>query len=331
MATGLAFAASAPCEYSGLLLKHAAQRPAYLDSIVVSSDRSDLSDRFYLADWSDLVDASDPDHDGLANSEEYLLGSDPQNSDSDRDGMGDSAETRLGLDPAVSNHFAKLPFLEPFEAPAMTNGSLAGQQGWMTSATNSAWVQTNCVAAGQQALRVSASGSVSRVVAAGGEAVVWIDFQARPVRSGLDSPPVVGASAATGFFVNRTGQVVVCTASGWELVSAQTPVSTSAWTRFTVKADYETQRWALWLNGVCVAATLPFAHPVSEFSLFRLSAPDSGSSYVDSLAITTNEPASLDDDGDGLPNDWERHFGFPSFYPPDPSDPPGRSASAPAC
>ena len=321
VATGLAFAASATREYSGLLVKHAAQRPAYLDSIVVSADRSDLSDRFYLSDWSDLADAADPDHDGLANSEEYRLGSDPQNTDSDRDGMGDNAETRLGLDPAVSNHFAGLPFLEPFEAPAMTNGSLAGQQGWMASATNSAWVQTNCVAAGQQALRISASGSVSRVVAAGGEAVVWIDFQARPVRSGLDSPPVVGASAASGFFINRTGQVVVCTASGWEPVSAQTPVSTSAWTRFTVKADYETQRWALWLNGVCVAAALPFAHPVSEFSLFRLSAPDSGSGYVDSLAITTNEPAHLDDDGDGLPNSWERLFGFSSSYPSDLSDP----------
>lgn len=321
VATGLAFAASAPHEYSGLVVKQTSLRTAYLDSILVSTNRSDLPDRFQLSDWSDLSDDADPDHDGVTNGEEYRLATDAQNPDSDRDGMSDGAEIRLGLNPAVSNGLAGLPFLEPFEAPAVIPGSLAGQQGWLASTTNGAWVQTNVVFSGQQALRLADTGSVAHVVAAFGQAVVWADFQARPVRQGVENPPLVGASAASGFFVNRTGQVVVCTASGWESVAPHAPVSTSQWTRFTVKIDYEEQCWALWLNGVGVAASLSLAHPVPEFSVARLTGPDYNAGVVDALAITPFEPSGLDDDGDGLPNSWERLFGFTYAYPSDPSDP----------
>lgn len=321
VATGLAFAASAPREYSGLMVKHSAQRPAYLDSIMVSSDRSDLPDRFYFSDWSDLSDLSDFDHDGLVNSQEYLLALDPHNPDSDGDGMGDGAETRLGFDPAVSNSFDRLPLLEFFEPPAVVSGNLDGQHGWRVTGTNIAWVETNTVFEGDQALAMLGTGAVSRVVAASGRPVVWTDLRTRPVRRYLENVPEVSSNAASAFYVNPTGQVVVCTASGWQMLNGRQQVSTSQWTRFTVKADYSEQRWALWIDGVSVGSALPFANPVSEFSVARVTAPVLWPGYLDALAITTNEPAGLDDDGDGLPNFWELLNSFDPSDPADPADP----------
>ncbi|MEI8138786.1 MAG: LamG-like jellyroll fold domain-containing protein [bacterium] len=321
VASGLVFASCSPREYSGLMVKHSAQRAGYLDSVLISPVRSDLSDRFAYTDWSDLSDYADPDGDGLDNYEEYLLALDPQNPDSDGDGMGDGAETRWGSNPAVSNSFAGLPWIEPFEPPVVTCGVLAGQNGWLATGTNIAWVQTNCISEGMQSASLMGTGAVSRVNAACGSPVVWIDFQARPVRRWLDYLPGVSPDVATAFFINATGQVVVCTASGWETLVGHTPVSTSQWTRFTVKADYVAQHWALWVGAVCVGKAIPFAKPVSEFSVARVFTPIFSRGYLDALAITTNEPVGLDDDGDGLPNSWELQFALDPSDPTDSSDP----------
>ncbi len=321
VANGLGFATGAPREYSGLVVKHGAQRVAVLDDVTVSANRSDLPERFPGSDWSDLEDAADPDNDGLVNSKEYQLGLDPRNPDSDGDGMGDGTEVGHGFDPATSNSFAGLPSHESFERPVVTNGNVAGQHGWQVSGTNYAWVQTNTVFEGGQGLALQGTGAVERAVAALGKRVVWTDFHARPIRRNLDYEPEPSANAALAFYVNVTGQVAVCTAYGWETLTAHHAVSTSQWVRFTVKADYEAQCWGLWLDGVCIGSGLSFANPVQEFSVAKVSAPLVVPGYFDAMSIATNEPAGLDDDGDGLPNVWELAFGFDPAEPTDTLDP----------
>ena len=53
---------------------------------------------------NDPSDANDdPDHDGLTNLQEFLLGTDPHNPDTDGDGVPDGVEFRRGSDPLNSH------------------------------------------------------------------------------------------------------------------------------------------------------------------------------------------------------------------------------------
>ncbi|MBN2162855.1 MAG: hypothetical protein JXR25_09930, partial [Pontiellaceae bacterium] len=52
---------------------------------------------------ANAVSSADPDADGLDNSEEYALGTDPATLDSDGDGAGDGQEVDAGLDPLADN------------------------------------------------------------------------------------------------------------------------------------------------------------------------------------------------------------------------------------
>ena len=55
-----------------------------------------------------MTEAVDSDGDGLSDSEEALLGTDPNNADSDGDGISDGDEVANGTDPlTASKHKAK--------------------------------------------------------------------------------------------------------------------------------------------------------------------------------------------------------------------------------
>jgi hypothetical protein len=69
------------------------------------SDGDGIPDEYELAhglDPNNPLDAQeDPDHDGLTNLQEYLLGTDPHNADTDGDGLSDGQEVARGTNPLL--------------------------------------------------------------------------------------------------------------------------------------------------------------------------------------------------------------------------------------
>jgi hypothetical protein len=99
------------------------------------ADTTTLKARAFKTDFgpSPLVTAYytfDPDHDGLSNAQEALLGTDPNNADTNGDGIPDGAEVALGLDPknmdmdgdGVPNAVERAQGTDPFKADTDGDG-----------------------------------------------------------------------------------------------------------------------------------------------------------------------------------------------------------------
>ncbi|MBU0716521.1 MAG: thrombospondin type 3 repeat-containing protein, partial [Verrucomicrobia bacterium] len=122
-----------------------------------TSDHCVDTDGDGLADGLEVIYGTDPlnvdtDGDGLADGWESAHGLNPLNADTDGDGMNDGDEVRYGQNPVGSNVYARLPFVEMFETDTVQVGPIHGQNNWEAWPTNGAFVQTNPVYEGAQAL-----------------------------------------------------------------------------------------------------------------------------------------------------------------------------------
>ena len=291
----------------------------------IDDDGDELSNaRELFIHFTDMSDA-DSDDDMLDDGEEILTyGSDPHDIDSDNDGMGDGAEAFLGFSPTVSNAHYTLPFAEGFESPEVTNGLLSTQRGWMVE--SGPIVQTNSIYAGAQALQLTGAADPDRAkhpVATLPETTVWTDLRVIPEFRGLSADPALESTSAVELFVNLDGYVTAydglsAATSKWTVFTNITPVATSQWIRITTKQNFTTKKYDLWVEDVRVGAGLGFANTaVSEYWKIDLEGGSTQDSFVDSISVSTNEPAGLDNDGDGMPNSWENQH---SLDPEDADD-----------
>ncbi|MFZ4396655.1 MAG: DUF2341 domain-containing protein, partial [Kiritimatiellia bacterium] len=248
--------------------------------------------------------------------------------DSNNDGLSDWAAMQLGFDPQYSNACARLPFVELFETNTVHVGDIHGQNGWVAGVTNTAFVQTNTIFAGQQALQLdggsASTAAVYHIFASTNASVVWTDLRTIVRAANTNAIGVLATNSATAFFFNKDGRLVVLdgmqpVGQKWVTLTNVPPVTTGSWVRVTFAMDYTAQRWLICLNGTNVAANLGFGIPCSELHMLKIQGKKG---YADNLTVSTSEPSDLSLDGDSLPDVWElQNFG--SYDQTDSGDPDG--------
>ena len=208
-----------------------------------------------------------------------------------------------------------LPFADSFDT--RTPGELAGQYGWQAGPVESAVVQAADTHNGSgRAVHVTTGMTWHAFSGPSRTNIVWTDFRAKPVPQALGAVPAVATDPTAVFCVQSgTGHLIVYDGTDPVILTNKPAVASNTWERFTVRSDYTGQTWDLWLSGSNVARNLDFYSSArTEFGGLRIfQGEEPGLASLDEVYIGWQRPADIpfiDDDGDGMDDDWEvLHFG----------------------
>lgn len=330
----LGFADNAASPFAQFRLRSDAEKTAFLDYFYVGVENplyadtsgTGIPDSWFLMHGlnpSTSQRYGDPDHDGVDNLTEFRLGLSPNGPDTDGDGVYDRRELLWGTQPKVAETHAlgNVPFTDGFESDAL-GVFTTGTRLWRVQKSANAMVEVSSVAGAPEGARsLSLTGadiSLERRFADSTHApLVWLDFYLKATPR-AEPPEDIPSDVAAVFYFTADGKISVLNGGGngggqWSTLGIVLP----EWNRVSLRMNYGTQRWSLWLNGVRVADNLGFANPVPFFSGFALHHDANQAGALDAFLVTHGEPASLDNDGDGLPNTWEVTYGL---NPDDPGD-----------
>jgi hypothetical protein len=197
---------------------------------------------------------------------------------------------------------ATLDFSETFESYQI--GSLYGQSLWTVDDDDSVMVQADAVEAGTWAASIeNQNGNTSFSTLSQGfndstaTNVVWSDFYAQPVFA-TRATVVPDNDATTAFYVDdATDKLVVFDGTNRMVLSSKASLTSGAWTRFTVKADYDAKTWSVYVGGEPYADGLGFYNDtVSQLASFNVQEGSaSGAAEVDTISITKTRPADIAD------------------------------------
>ncbi|HEY9250179.1 MAG TPA: PA14 domain-containing protein, partial [Rariglobus sp.] len=315
----LGFLSNDPTALAQLRLNADADKASLLDYFYVGSDNplyvdtsgDGLPDSWLLAyglNPAIYQRYEDSDHDGVDNLTEFRLGLSPVSPDTDNDGVFDRRELFWGSNPKVAEvrSLGSVPFADGFETDAP--GLFAtGTRLWQVQAGENASVAVTGPEAGPegvQTLSLTGAGtSLERNFADTTRApVVWLDFHIKGTTR-TTPPAEIPADVAAVFYFDTDGRIMVLDGGGtgggeWRAVGS----ALTGWNRLSLRMDYAGQRWSLWVNGLRLAHNLGFARAVPYFSGFSLRHSDLASAGFDGFQVLHEEPANLDNDGDGLTN-----------------------------
>ncbi len=308
---GLLDTTEARAEYSGNPRVVDGQETINMTLIDPDTDADGLPDWWEWENFQTLGNGASDDEepDALNNLSEYLLDTDPNSADSDNDGMSDGTEIARGLDPFLPpssyTQYMGLPFTEDFEAPLVVQGSLNGQNRWYVSPVDAVIVLTNNAYSGTQAVEFAAATGVTakakHFIGATGEQTVWIDFYSKIDKTEIPAygkHPVIQSfpqQIATVFSMNSDGDIYAYggVSSGWVKVTSS-PLANNIYHRYTVRQDYASQTWDLYIDSVLVYSGLGFRDPDTvEFSMFSAMETGSNGSLCDNLTVGTTKPAGI--------------------------------------
>ena len=218
--------------------------------------------------------------------------------------VGDASVDSVGDGISDVFEYETLPpflFLERFEVNTVTNGPVAGQNGWVAGfSAEVGEVQTNSLFAGKAALRVGSLDTeapvamVSRVFTNAPQ-VVWIDMR-QVLGHTEETPPEPQDTAAAYYFDTKMRPVVLDggmpEGSRWvTLTDAQRPAR-DEWARVTMKLDYVARTWDFYVDGIVVAKGLGFA--TDENSLRALEF-EGHLGYYDDVFVSEARPYGISD------------------------------------
>lgn len=255
----------------------------------------------------------DSDNDGLSNLEEFFVGTNPVERDTSRDGLLDGEAVALGVDPLASSNLfdVDLPFIDDFESWPM--GNIHARGGWKVEGDGIALVSGDKVNEGTRALQLTAGEmgvAVQVDIAENQEGTIWTDFWIEVSVHTRPMPPSVSEEAAVAIYFDEMERAVAWDgiSGSWKAFLPKSQSEKPGWVRLTVRQDFAEQKWSLWLNSVRVADNLGFASYRSSYKRFRVVQPED-SGFLDQVSVNSQEPAFLDNDGDGLINTEEIALG----------------------
>ena len=181
--------------------------------------------------------------------------------------------------------------LEPFEAAdGVTTGPVNGQHGWLSDGGTTADIQSGMVQSGSQALEIREAQVSNSLYSS--NSTVWVEFYARI--SALPETPytLTNGNTVAAFCVDTNGYLVVYDGTSPIVSDTQMPLNT--WTRFNLYCNWETSKWALYINGTNVANGLSFFSSISEtIANISIANNSTNSAYFDSINIVDKNVASL--------------------------------------
>lgn len=179
-----------------------------------------------------------------------------------------------------------------FEIPQYIAGDINGQQGWQRLGAN-ANIQTAKRRFGNQALEIAASSAV-RTFTPLTNKVQWIDFHARRDSVNGNSTIYFGASStqifgqvgfqSTGVISYYNGNTV-----GGGIWRPMLSYQLGQWYRISIRVDYNTNVYNVYVNGRQYIVGTPFKDPGSTSGLayVRLEDASTGSTTIDNFYIGT--------------------------------------------
>jgi hypothetical protein len=209
-----------------------------------------------------------------------------------------------------------LPYTTGFEEPIHKIGQ-PPSDGWISSEPTSAVVQGQIVHQGQAALEVLTGGTVKQTFILTGDDILWADGYKRGEGAEV-VPDVFGmtdGSAVVSF--NKTSGIMCFDGKGdgvggaWARIGVL--IDPSKWYRITLKLDFVTQTYDIYVDGVLRAQELGFLYSThSGLSGFSATA-GFASSFMDDIAIQQKTPDGIivdpypDMDADGKPDHCETY------------------------
>jgi hypothetical protein len=157
-----------------------------------------------------------------------------------------------------------------------------------------------------------------------GHSLVWTQFALKPAPYPNTATPALPADSTAGLFFTQDGKLRVYDGpvTGWRTLTTIT-ANLTTWHTITLRHDYTTQRWSVWVDGTLAADNLGFAHPQVSYNKFEVTGSADGPTYVDAIRVQTLSPLT---NPTLLPEWWRlQHFGTTNVDPSADADQDGLS------